>query len=84
LEEPSAELPSLFENDGYFIDCKTIPLIAGAYDIDGKNRDNPVLALSRHDRGPGQVATAYNLGLTSWIRCEMKAWRITGVSCPLE
>jgi acetyl esterase/lipase len=41
-EQPPADLPSLFENDGYFIDCKMMPVIASAYDIDGKNRDNPL------------------------------------------
>ena len=41
-EQPSPELPSLVENDGYLIDCKTMPIMASTYDIEGKNRDNPL------------------------------------------
>jgi acetyl esterase/lipase len=41
-EQPSKDLPSLYENDGYFIDGKLMPITAAAYDIDGKNRNNPL------------------------------------------
>jgi len=41
-EQPSAELPSLFENDGYLIDCRMMAITAAAYDIDGKHRNNPL------------------------------------------
>lgn len=36
-----AELPSLIENDGYFINCSLMDLLASAYDPQGENARNP-------------------------------------------
>jgi acetyl esterase/lipase len=41
-EQAASELPSLIENDGYLLDRKSMPIMATTYDIDGKNRDNPL------------------------------------------
>jgi acetyl esterase len=41
-EQPSKELPSLYENDGYFGDGKLRAIIAAAYDIEHKNSANPL------------------------------------------
>jgi acetyl esterase/lipase len=40
--EPPAELASLFENDGYFLSCEQLALIASAYDPTGQNDTNPM------------------------------------------
>src|SRR5215469_3787910 len=40
--EPSKELPSLYENDGYFLDCKLMAITAAAYDPESKNTTNPL------------------------------------------
>jgi acetyl esterase/lipase len=41
-EQPAKELPSLYENDGYFVDCSLMPITAAAYDVDHKNSANPL------------------------------------------
>jgi len=41
-ERAPSELPSLTENDGYLIECKTMPIMASTYDVDGKHLDNPL------------------------------------------
>jgi acetyl esterase len=38
----SPELPSLYENDGYFLDCATMGPIAKVYDPAGANATNPL------------------------------------------
>jgi len=37
-----AELPSLYENDGYFLDCALMSVAAKVYDPTGKNHANPL------------------------------------------
>ena len=39
---PPAELPSLFENDKYFLDVENMGAMAKAYDPDGANATNPL------------------------------------------
>ena len=41
-EQPSKELVSLVENDGYLIDIKTTPVMAAAYDPERKHGANPL------------------------------------------
>lgn len=41
LERKRAELPSLLENDGYFINCSLMDVLASAYDPLGENARNP-------------------------------------------
>ena len=41
-EQPSKELVSLVENDGYLIDVKTTPVMAAAYDPERKHGANPL------------------------------------------
>jgi acetyl esterase len=41
-EQPGRELPSLYENDGYFIDCNLMSITAAAYDPERKNSANPL------------------------------------------
>ena len=36
------ELPSLYENDGYFINCEAMDLLVAAYDPNGANSENPL------------------------------------------
>ncbi|MEM7413552.1 MAG: alpha/beta hydrolase fold domain-containing protein [Myxococcota bacterium] len=40
--QPPPELPSLVENDGYFLSCTTMGALAKVYDPDGKNATNPL------------------------------------------
>ncbi len=40
--DPPAELTSLFENDGYFLDVENMGALAKAYDPDGVNATNPL------------------------------------------
>ncbi len=40
--DPSPDLPSLFENDGYFLDIANMGALARAYDPDGANAENPL------------------------------------------
>ena len=40
--EPGKELPSLVENDGYFIDCRLMSITAAAYDPERRNNANPM------------------------------------------
>ncbi len=40
--DPPAELPSLVENDAYFISCAMMAPLVTAYDPSGTNRDNPL------------------------------------------
>lgn len=37
-----AELPSLVENDGYFVDCHAMDLLVATYDPNGKDAENPL------------------------------------------
>jgi acetyl esterase len=41
-EQPDKELVSLVENDGYLIDCKSMPVLATAYDPERKHGANPL------------------------------------------
>ncbi len=36
------ELPSLYENDGYFLNCEAMDLLVAAYDPTGTNTENPL------------------------------------------
>lgn len=38
----SADLPSLFENDGYLLDVSAMDVLASVYDPGGENADNPL------------------------------------------
>lgn len=38
----SADLPSLFENDGYLLDVSAMDVLASVYDPEGANADNPL------------------------------------------
>jgi acetyl esterase/lipase len=40
--QPNKELVSLVENDGYLIDVETVPVLATAYDPEGKHGANPL------------------------------------------
>jgi acetyl esterase/lipase len=41
-ERKLRELPSLIENDAYFLDCRMLDLIGAAYDPTGANAENPL------------------------------------------
>ena len=40
--EKDPRLPSLYENDGYFIDCALMGVLSKIYDPTGENRTNPL------------------------------------------
>src|SRR5262245_11400535 len=40
--QPSKELPSLVENDGYLMNCSLMAVLASVYDPEGKNATNPL------------------------------------------
>lgn len=42
LERKLVELPSLVENDGYFIDCMSMDLLVAAYDPTGRHAEDPL------------------------------------------
>src|SRR5262249_57420081 len=39
---PPAELPSLFENDGYFLEVSMMGALAKVYDPEGKHKSDPL------------------------------------------
>jgi acetyl esterase len=41
-EQKAAELPSLLENDGYFIDCSGLEIIRSVYDVDDAHGRDPL------------------------------------------
>lgn len=41
-DTPDPDLPSLFENDGYFLSCKMMAPLAKIYDPAGENKTNPL------------------------------------------
>jgi acetyl esterase len=41
-DQRSSELPSLYENDGFFISCSMVAVFARAYDPQGENATNPL------------------------------------------
>lgn len=54
-----AALPSLVENDGYFMGCGTAAIMAEVYDPGAEHATDPaLLALSRDRRGPLRAAAA--------------------------
>jgi acetyl esterase/lipase len=51
-DDPPAELPSMVENDGYFISCALFSVFMEIYDPGGEHRDDPLcwpLRASAHD-----------------------------------
>ena len=40
--QKSQELPSLYENDGYFLNCSTLGVMATVYDPEHRNDNNPL------------------------------------------
>jgi acetyl esterase len=40
--QPSKELPSLYENDGYLINCSLMEVLASVYDPENHNATNPL------------------------------------------
>ena len=62
-ESPVAELTSLFENDGYFLSCEQMGVMAMVYDPSRETRDEPAgVAVPRLGRRPRRAATARHLG----------------------
>jgi acetyl esterase len=42
IERKLAELPSMVENEGYYLDTSMMDLLASVYDPDGENAENPL------------------------------------------
>ena len=77
---PPANLVSLFENDGYFLDCEGMGVLAKVYDPTGENATNPLAWPLHAGTDDLRVCRRTSSRSTSSTRCATRAWRTTA-SC---